>query len=280
MRRHHSLIHTKTFVVQTYTNKIKIAEEIKNMTHVQLTEKINQLGYQGLKDAYQRQSEDVAYTAMSFEERLFQLLDAQEIFLKNKRITMNHRLSKIKDKQASLDAIDYRVDRRIEKAVIQSLSQLNFIRSNQNVIITGKTGTGKSYLAQALANRAIFDGFRVYYVRTPSLLEEIRISRIDGTYTNLLNKYSRFQLLILDDFGVAPMVEDDPTNLFEIIEDRTSINSTIITSQLPVSAWYNYLNNNTIADAILDRIVYSSHRVELQGESMRKINSVMKNSDY
>ncbi len=250
------------------------------MTHAQLTEKINLLGYQGFKEAYQRQSEDIAYTKMSFEERVYQLLDAQEIFLKNKRITMNHRLSKIKDKQAALDAIDYRADRRIDKAQIQSLSQLNFIESKQNVIITGKTGTGKSYLAQALANRAIYDGIRVYYVRTPTLLEEIRISRIDGTYTNLLKKYSRFKLLILDDFGVAPMVDDDATNLFEIIEDRTNINSTIITSQLPVSEWYNYLNNNTIADAILDRIVYSSHRIELEGESMRKMNSVAENTTY
>jgi DNA replication protein DnaC len=141
---------------------------------------------------------------MSFEERVYQLLDAQEISLKNKRITMNHRLSKIKDKHAALDAIDYKPERRIDKAQIQSLSQLNFINAKQNVIVTGKTGTGKSFLAQALANRAIYDGIKVYYVRTPTLLEEIRISRIDGTYTNLLNKYSRFKLLILDDFGVSP----------------------------------------------------------------------------
>lgn len=250
------------------------------MTHTQLTEKINLLGYQGFKEAYQRQSEDIAYSSMSFEERVYQLLDAQEIFLKNKRITMNHRLSKIKDKQAALDAIDYKPDRRIDKAQIQSLAQLNFIEAKQNVIITGKTGTGKSFTAQALANRAIYDGIKVYYVRTPTLLEEIRISRIDGTYTNLLKKYSRFKLLILDDFGVSPMVEDDATNLFEIIEDRTNINSTIITSQLPVSEWYNYLNNNTIADAILDRIVYSSHRIELEGESMRKVNSLAENIEY
>jgi DNA replication protein DnaC len=242
------------------------------MTHTQLTEKITNLGYQGFKEAYQRQSEDIAYTTMSFEERVYQLLDAQEIFLKNKRITMNHRLSKIKDKQVAIDAIDYRPQRRIDRSQIQSLAQLNFIEARQNIIITGKTGTGKSYLAQALANRAIYDGFRVYYVRTPSLLEEIRISRIDGTYTNLLKKYSRFKLLI--------MVEDDATNFFEIIEDRTNINSTIITSQLPVSEWYNYLNNNTIADAILDRIVYSSHRIELEGESMRKIHAVSENTTY
>jgi DNA replication protein DnaC len=250
------------------------------MTHTQLQEKIETLGYKGLKEAYERQSEDVNYATMSFEERLYQLLDAQELFLKNKRISMNHKLSKIKDKQAALDAIAYNTDRHLDKAQIQSLTQLNFITAKQNIIITGKTGTGKSYLAQAFANHAIHHAFKVYYVRMPSLLEEIRLSRIDGTYINLLKKYSRFQLLILDDFGVAPMVDDDATNLFEIIEDRTSINSTIITSQLPVSEWYNYLNNNTIADAILDRIVHSSHRIEFSGPSMRKLNALSQNLEY
>jgi DNA replication protein DnaC len=184
------------------------------MTLTQLQNKIHDLGYHGFKEAYIHQCEDIAYSSMSFEERLYQLLDAQDIFLKNKRITMNHRLSKIKDKQAALDAIDYRVSRKIDKSQIQTLSLLNFIAANQNIIITGKTGTGKSYLAQALANRAIYDGYKVYYVRTPTLLEEIRIARIDGTYTNILKKYSRFTLLILDDFGVAPMSADDTTNLF------------------------------------------------------------------
>ena len=135
-------------------------------------------------------------------------------------------------------------------------------------------------LAQAFANHAIHHSYKVYYVRMPSLLEEIRLSRIDGTYINILKKYSRFELLILDDFGVVPMADDDATNLFEIIEDRTSINSTIITSQLPVSEWYNYLNNNTVADAILDRIVHSSHRIQLSGPSMRKINSLAQNVSY
>jgi len=248
------------------------------MTHAQLQEKISSLGYRGMQEAYQRQCEDVDYNTMSFEERLHQLLDAQDIFMKNKRITMNHKLSKIKDKEAAIDAIDYRAQRRIDKVQLRSLSALNFIRANQNIIITGKTGTGKSYIAQALANRAIYDGYKAYYIRTPTLLEEIRIARVDGTYTNLLKKYSRFQLLILDDFGVSQILEDDATNLFEIIEARSNINSTIITSQLPVSEWYAYLNNNTIADAILDRIVYSSHRIELEGESMRKVYSTIQKS--
>ena len=126
-----------------------------------------------------------------------------------------------------------------------------------------------------MANRSILDGFRAYYTRVPTLLEEIKLSRADGTYTHLLRKYSKFQLLILDDFGISPMTTDDATNLFEIIEDRTQINSTIITSQLPVSQWYDYLNNDTVADAILDRIVHSFYRIELQGKSMRKLKSTI-----
>jgi DNA replication protein DnaC len=243
------------------------------MQHAQLIEKINDLGYQGLQEAYERQCEDISYHTLPFETRLYQLLDAQALHLKNKRIAMNRRLSKIKDKQAAVESVDFRAQRRLDKAQVHALATMDFIRAHHNVIITGKTGTGKSYLAQALANRAIVDGFKACYVRTPSLLEEIRISRIDGTYTNLLKKYSRFALLVLDDFGIAPMHEDDATNLFEIIEDRTSINSTIITSQLPVSEWYGYLNNNTVADAILDRVVHSSHRIELHGESMRKLHA-------
>jgi DNA replication protein DnaC len=250
------------------------------MDHTTIINKLTELSYKGFKEAYLHQIEDVNYDTLSFEDRLYQLLDAQDIFLRNKRIVMNHRLSKIKDKQAALDAIDYTPSRKINKTQILSLAALNFIHVKQNIIITGKTGTGKSYLAQALANKAIVDGYRVYYIRTPSLLEEIKIARLDGTYTNLLKKYSRFKVLVLDDFGVAPMQADDATNLFEIIEDRTELNSTIITSQLPVSEWYNYLNNNTIADAILDRIVHSSHRVELSGPSMRKIKSSIKSDEY
>ncbi len=243
------------------------------MNQTTILDKINDLNYQGLKEAYLRQIEDVNYSRLGFDERLYNLLEAQEIFMHNKRIATNFRQSKIKDKQAALEEIEYHSRRKLSKTVIKDLANMNFIRNHQNIIITGKTGTGKSYVAQALANRAILDGFKAYYIRVPTLLEDIKISRADGTYTNLLRKYSRFQLLVLDDFGITQMSTDDATNLFEIIEDRTEINSTIITSQLPVSQWYDYLNNDTVADAILDRIVHSSHRIELEGESMRKLRS-------
>lgn len=249
------------------------------MNQTTVLDKINDLNYQGLKDAYLRQIEEVNYSRLGFDERLYNLLEAQEIFMHNKRIATNLRQSKIKDKQASLEEIEYHSRRKLSKTVIKDLANMNFIRNHQNIIITGKTGTGKSYVAQALANRAILDGFKAYYARVPTLLEDIKISRADGTYTNLLRKYSRFQLLVLDDFGITQMSADDATNLFEIIEDRTEINSTIITSQLPVSQWYDYLNNDTVADAILDRIVHSSHRIELEGESMRKLRSNINKSE-
>jgi DNA replication protein DnaC len=235
--------------------------------------KINDLGYQGLKEAYFRQIEDTNYHQLSFDERLYNLLEAQELFLQNKRVATNLRASKIKDKQAAVEDIEYSASRKIDQQLLRALITMDFLRCHQNIIITGKTGTGKSFIAQALANRAILDGFKAYYTRVPTLLEEIKIARADGTYTNLLRKYSRFKLLVLDDFGVSQIATDDATNLFEIIEDRTEINSTIITSQLPVSQWYSYLNNDTIADAILDRVVHSSHRIELEGESMRKLKS-------
>ena len=243
------------------------------MNQTTIINKLNDLKYNGFKTAYLRQLEDTNYSKLSFDERIYNLLEAQEIYLDNNRISINLRLSKIKDKQASLEDIEYSVKRKIDKSVIKDLANMNFIRNHHNVIITGYTGTGKSYISQALGNRAIIDGFRVYYIRVPTLLEEIKVSRATGTYTNLLKKYSRFQLLILDDFGTSTISTDDATNLFEIIEDRTEINSTIITSQLPVSNWYDYLNNDTVADAILDRIIHSSHRIELEGESMRKLRS-------
>ena len=235
--------------------------------------KILELNYKGFKEAYIRQIEDINYNQLSFDERLYDLLDSEYLYLKNKRVEMNFKLSRIKDKQAVIEEIDYLPQRKLNKSLILSLASMNFLKAKQNIIINGKTGTGKSFLAQAIGNRAINEGFTVYYIRTSTLLEEIKLSRATGTYTNLLKKYSRFELLILDDFGTSTITTDDATNLFEIIEDRTELNSTIITSQLPVSSWYNYLNNDTVADAILDRIIHSSHRIELEGESMRKLRS-------
>jgi len=145
------------------------------MNQTTILDKINDLNYQGLKDAYLRQTEDVNYSRLGFDERLYNLLEAQEIFMHNKRIATNLRQSKIKDKQAALEEIEYHSRRKLSKIVMKDLANMNFIRNHQNIIITGKTGTGKSYIAQALANRAILDGFKACYVRVPTLLEDIKI---------------------------------------------------------------------------------------------------------
>lgn len=239
------------------------------MNHTTILNLINDLGYKGFKEAYTRQMEDINYHTLSFEERLYQLLEAQDLFLKNKRTDMNLKLSKIKNKQALLENLDYDPKRKLNKSQILSLSSMGFIRSHQNIIVNGKTGSGKTFFAEALGVRAIQEGFTVYYIRATTLLEDIRLSRTDGTYTNLIKRFARYKLLILDDFGVSPISLDDATNLFEIIDARNQSASTIITSQLPVKDWYGYLQNNTIADAILDRIVNSSHRVFLDGDSLR-----------
>jgi DNA replication protein DnaC len=243
------------------------------MNQETVIDKINHLKLEGFKTAYLRQIEDRNYDKLSYNEKLYNLLEAQEIFQSNRRIQLNFKMSKIKDKQASLEDLVYKSSRDLHKDQILSLANMDFIRNYQNIIITGKTGTGKSYLAQALANRSIMDGFKAYYIRVPTILEDISIARADGTYTNFLRKIAKYNLLILDDFGINALSADDATNLLEIIESRVDLSSIIITSQLPVSQWYDYLNNDTVADAILDRIVHSSHRIELKGTSMRKIMS-------
>ncbi len=219
------------------------------MNHTTVINKISELGYKGFKEAYLRQMEDVNYHNLSFEDRVYQLLDAQDTFLNNRRTQMNLKLSKIKNKQALIENIDYDPKREINKAQILSLASMDFIRAHQNIIINGRAGTGKR--------------------RAATLLEDIKFARIDGSYTNLVKRFARYKLLILDDFGVSAISADDATNLFEIIEARNQLSSTIITSQLPVKDWYDYLQNNTIADAILDRIVNSSHRINLKGDSLR-----------
>jgi DNA replication protein DnaC len=230
-----------------------------------------QLNLSGFKESLQLQSEDVKYSSQSFEQRLYALFEAEINQRQDKRIKRFLNAAKLKDKLASLDQIQYLPKRKIDKSVVSSLASCDFITNSQNILITGATGTGKSYLAQALARRAISLGYPAKYYRIATLLEEIKTSRLDGSYTKTLTKISKFKLLILDDFGVNPLSSDEINNIFEIIEDRMFNGSFIITAQLPIKDWYAYLGNETIADAMMDRLVHSSHKIELQGPSMREI---------
>ncbi len=241
------------------------------MTLSTLTQQLDALGFGGFRAALQRQSEDANYIQLPFEERLYQLLEAEQSERTDKKIKRLLSQAKLKDRQASLDSVEYSAKRGLERSQILSLASGEYISKGQNILITGATGVGKSFLAQALAKQAIFEGYSARYYRVTRLLEEIKIARLEGSYTKALQKLSRISLLILDDFGVTPLKADELNDLFEVIEERTLSGSTIITAQLPVKEWHNYLGNATIADAMMDRLIYSAHRIEMKGESMRKV---------
>jgi DNA replication protein DnaC len=172
--------------------------------------------------------------------------------------------------QATIEGIDYHPDRNLNKNQLQSLASCSFIDKGENVIITGATGCGKSYIATALGYRACSAGYKTLYVNMPKLDEQLMMSEADASKTKLLNRLSRMQLLILDDFGLNPISQRLRLALLQIMEDRYERKSIIITSQLPFTTWYEYMGEPTLADAIMDRLSASAHRFELAGESLRK----------
>jgi DNA replication protein DnaC len=236
-----------------------------------LLEQTMTLSLSGFKQSLLLQSEDTKYQSLSFEERLFHLFESEINQRQDKRIKRMLTIANLKDKTASLEQIQYLPKRKLDKSLILSLANGDFINKNQNILLTGATGTGKSFLMQALARRCINLGHNTKYYRVTTLLEEIKSSRLDGSYTKTLAKISKFKLLLLDDFGVTPLKGDEINDLFEVIEDRMFNGSIIITAQLPVRDWHAYLGNETIADAMMDRLIHTAHKIELDGPSMREI---------
>jgi len=236
-----------------------------------LLEQTTALSLSGFKQSLLMQSEDTKYQSLSFEERLFHLFEAEINQRQDKRIKRMLMMANFKDKTASLEQIQYLPIRKLDKSLILSLANGDFINKNQNILLTGATGTGKSFLMQAFARRCINLGHNTKYYRVSTLLEEIKASRLDGSYTKTLAKISKFKLLLLDDFGVTPLKGDEINDLFEVIEEKMFNGSIIITAQLPVRDWHAYLGNETIADAMMDRLIHTAHKIELEGPSMREI---------
>lgn len=236
-----------------------------------LLEQITALSLSGFKQSLLLQSEDTKYQSLSFEERLFHLFEAEINQRQDKRIKRMLTQANFKDKNASLEQIQYLPKRKLDKSLILSLANGDFITKNQNILLNGATGTGKSFLMQALARRCINLGHSTKYYRVATLLEEIKASRLDGSYTKTLAKISKFKLLLLDDFGVTPLKGDEINDLFEVIEEKMFNGSIMITAQLPVKDWHAYLGNETIADAMMDRLIHTAHKIELEGPSMREI---------
>jgi DNA replication protein DnaC len=240
--------------------------------HQQLLDQISELKLKGFKEAYMLQMQTPNYIHMAFEEQLAHLIDAEIINRKNCRVKQYLRAAKLKYRNAFLEDIEYLANRNLERSQIAVLAKNQWIEQHHNIIIEGATGTGKTYLACAFAYNAIVGGYNAYYARISKLLSEVKLVRADGSYLSFLKKLTKVRVLILDDFGVAPMDTRDAQELLEIIEDRVGAGSTIITSQLPVEDWHDYLSNGTVADAVLDRLVHNSYRLNLEGDTLRKRN--------
>lgn len=224
----------------------------------------------GMAKAFEEQLTQPSAQALSFEDRFSLLVDRELTHRDNGRQERLLKRAKLKHAAACLENFDYRAGREINKPLISNLASCDWIRNHHNVLITGPTGSGKTWLACAFANQACRQGLSVLYARVPRLFEELKVAHGDGSFAKRLTQFAKTDLLLLDDLGLNPISQTERSDLLEILDDRLNTKATIITSQLPVDQWHAYLNDPTLADAILDRIVHNSHRISIKGESMRK----------
>jgi DNA replication protein DnaC len=244
------------------------------MNNNQTVEKLKQMRLGAMAALHLQQLKDNRIGSSTADEYLALLTDHQWEDRQNKRIQRLLKQAEFKQ-QANLADIDYVQNRNLDKNMFERLATLDFITRKENIIITGASGVGKSYLGQALGHHACMMQYKTIYSNTARLLKKLKLSKVDGTYLKELGKLLKADLLILDDFGLQSFDNHAREALMDIIDDRHNKTSTIISSQIPVSAWYDIIGEGTIADAILDRIVNSSHRIDLKGESLRK--GILKN---
>lgn len=224
----------------------------------------------GMVQALADQATTVATGELSFDERLAMLVQREIDWRDDKRLSRLLKAAKLKVGTACIEDIDWRASRGLDRSLIAHLAGGDWLRQGHNVLLTGATGVGKTWLACALAQQAARSGFAVLYVRAPRLLEELRVAHGDGTFSRRLAQLARIDLLAIDDFAIAPITAPERNDLLELLDDRVGTRATLLTSQLPVGSWHEWLADPTIADAILDRIVHSAHKIALKGESLRK----------
>ncbi len=233
-------------------------------------DQLRTLRLDGIINGLTDQGTSSAAAKLSFEARLTMLVQREVDWRDAKRLARIMKAAKLKVPSACVEDINWRASRGLDRNLITALSGCDWVRNAHNVIITGQTGVGKTWMGCALAQQAARSGFTVLYTRATRLLQELQIAHGDGTFTRRLAQLSRIEVLVLDDFAITPISESERNDLLELLDDRIGTRATLITSQLPVSAWHEWLDDPTLADAILDRIVHCAHRLELKGESLRK----------
>ena len=223
----------------------------------------------GMARAIEEQATSTAAAALSFDERLTMLVQREVDWRDDKRVTRLLKAARLKVSAACVEDINWRASRSLDRALVATLAGGDWLRHARNLLITGATGCGKTWLACALAHQAARSGFSVLYVRAARLFDELQVAHGDGSFARRLIQLAKLDLLVIDDFAISPIGPAERSDLLELLDDRVGTRSTIITSQLPVKAWHTYINDPTLADAILDRVVHSSHRIDLKGKSLR-----------
>jgi DNA replication protein DnaC len=236
--------------------------------------KMKQMKLHGMAGAFKTSLEDGRNVHLTADEMISFLIESEWDDRNNRRIERRIRTARFRYK-ANIEQIDFTIDRNLEKNLMNRFAECSFIEKSENILITGSTGIGKSYIASALGNQACMLGYKVLYTSTSKLFAMLKMARADGSYIKETARIEKMDLLILDDFGMQPLDSHNRAALIEIIEDRHGKRSTIIAAQLPVAQWHDVIGEKTIADAVLDRIVHNAYRIEMVGESLRKRQTLL-----
>ena len=241
------------------------------MTREQTFDKLYRMKLHGMARVLEEQLKQPDMAGLSFEERLAMLVDAQWVWRENKSLTTRLAAAKLKQ-PASMEDINFRHPRQLDRAVMRSLASCDWVREHHNIAVSGPSGIGKTFLCCALLQKACREGFTALYFRAEKFFRTLALAYADGSFDKVLSRFARVDVLAIDDWGITPMGDRERRHMLEVLEDRNQTRSTVITSQFPIETWHEIVGSPTLADSVVERILTSAHRIELNGESIRPLS--------